>query len=231
MLNIVLQNRELPYEIKEELKTLRTNIQLAGDSKKVILCTSCIAREGKSNTTLNLARSMATLDKTVLLVDADLRKSVLKKRVISGKFKMGLSDYLAGNAALTDVFYQTEQPGVYVIPAGKVPPNPSELLSGERMVRMLDSARQKFDYVFIDSPPLGLVVDASVIAVHSDAVILLVAAGEISYHFVQEVVKKLRATQCPILGVVLNKVVPQKGKYYGGKKYRKYYKDHYQYVE
>lgn len=231
MLKIELENKELSYEIKEELKTLRTNIQLAGDSKKVILCTSCIAGEGKSNTTLNLARSMAELDKTVLLVDADLRKSVLKKRVISGQFEMGLADYLAGNAILTDVFYQTEQPGVYVIPAGKVPPNPSELLSGERMVRMLDSAREQFDYVFIDSSPLGLVVDASIIAQHSDAVILLVAAGEISYHFVQEVVKKLRATKCPILGVVLNKVVAKKGKYYGGKKYRNYYKEQYQHAE
>ncbi len=227
MLKIELENKELPYEIEEELKTLRTNIQLSGDDKKVILFTSCLGGEGKSNTSLNIARSMAALGKNVLLIDADLRKSVLADRVVSGRVKYGLTHYLVGKCQAKDVLYQTEQAGVYVIPAGEVPPNPSELLSNERMSQLLAVARERYDYIFVDCPPLGMVVDAAVFASHCDGSILVLASGEISYRFAQEVVKKLRATKCPILGVALNKVDHAKGKYYGSK-YHKYYKSHYE---
>ncbi len=227
MSKIILQHKELPYEIEEELKTLRTNIQLSGDDKKVILFTSCLGNEGKSSTTLNLARSMASLGKNVLLIDADLRKSVLKHRVMDGKITNGLTHYLAGKCLAKDILYQTEQAGVDVMPAGEVPPNPSELLSTDRMQQLVAAARERYDYVFIDCPPLGMVVDASVFARHCDGAVLIVASHEISRHFAQDVVKKLRATQCPILGAVLNKVRVEENKYYGGKKYQKYYKKQY----
>ncbi len=227
MLKIELENKELPYEIEEELKTLRTNVQFSGDDKKVILFTSCLGGEGKSNTTLNLARSMASLGKNVLLIDADLRKSVLADRVVAKRFKNGLTHYLIGKAPAKDILYQTEQPGVYVIPAGEVPPNPSELLSNDRMAQLITAARDHYDYVFIDCPPLGMVIDAAVFASQCDGAIMVLASGEISCHFAQDVVKKLRATQCPILGVVLNKVNHAKDKYYGSK-YHKYYKKHYE---
>lgn len=227
MLKIEMQKNELPYEIEEELKVLRTNIQLSGDDKKVLLFTSSLGGEGKSNTSLNLARSMAALGKNVLLVDADLRKSVIEEKIVSGKMKHGLTSYLCGKCLAKDIVYQTERTGVYLIPAGEVPPNPSELLSGERMTQLLTAARDRYDYVFIDCPPVGMVVDAAVFAGHCDGIVLVIASGEISYHFAQDVVKKLRATQCPILGVVLNKVDRTTSKYYGGQKYHKYYKNHY----
>ncbi len=227
MLKLTLQHNELPYEVEEELKTLRTNIQLSGSEKKVILFTSCLGSEGKSSTALNIARSMAALDKNVLLIDADLRKSVLKKRVIGGKIQAGLTHFLAGKCVANDMVYKTEQRGVFVMPAGEVPPNPSELLSNDRMKQRIKVARESYDYVFIDCPPLGMVVDAAVLAPQCDGAILLVASSEISYRFAQDVTKKLRATQCPILGVVLNKVKVEESKYYGTKKYQKYYKKEY----
>jgi len=228
MEQIVLKQHELPYEVAEQLKTLRTNIRFCGDDKRVILITSCLSGEGKSTMSLELTRSLAELDKRVLLIDCDLRKSVLRKHVIRGKFTKGLTHFLAGQCSADDAVYQTEEDGVYLMPAGAIPPNPSELLSSNRMVQLIASARKVYDYVIADCAPLGMVIDAAVIAPFCDGAILAVEAGNIPYGLAQEVAQKLKNTHCPILGAVLNKVDSKSEKYYGYGKYGKYYSKRYE---
>jgi len=115
-----------------------------------------------------------------------------------------------------------------VIFSGAVPPNPTELLSNAYMKKLTDYCRANYDYVIVDCPPVGLVVDAAVIAPQCDGSLILIEAGEVKYRLAQEVTAKMKATGCPILGVVLNKVDHRRnGKYYGryyGKKYKGYYK-------
>lgn len=229
---LLLAHEELPYEIAEEIKTLRTNILFSGDDKRVIMITSCKSGEGKSSVILELARSMAELGKNVLLVDADLRKSVVKEKVKEGRIRYGLTHYLCGQASAQEALYATESDGVYLMPAGAMPPNPTELLSNVRMKSLLEATRQNFDYVLVDCAPLGMVVDAAVVAPFCDGSMMLIEAGQISYRYAQDVLNQLKATQSPILGVVLNKVDYAKSKHYGrygkyyGKysKYEKYYK-------
>lgn len=228
MKRITLKRIEASYGMKEELNTLRTNIQFAGVDKKVLLGTSCLSGEGKSNTLYRLALSLTELGKKVLVIDADMRKSVMVNIVEEGVVEQGLSHYLSGQCNLADAVYGTNVRGLHILFAGPVPPNPTELLSSALFEETVKSFREIYDYVLIDAPPLGLVVDASIIAKVCDAAVLVIEANSIKYRFAQEVKEKLEATGCPILGVVLNKVERKKsGKYYG-KYYNKYYGEKYE---
>lgn len=228
MKRITLKRIEASYGMKEELNTLRTNIQFAGVDKKVLLGTSCLSGEGKSNTLYRLALSLTELGKKVLVIDADMRKSVMVNIVEEGVVEQGLSHYLSGQCNLADAVYGTNVRGLHILFAGPVPPNPTELLSSALFEETVKSFREIYDYVLIDAPPLGLVVDASIIAKVCDASVLVIEANSIKYRFAQEVKEKLEATGCPILGVVLNKVERKKsGKYYG-KYYNKYYGEKYE---
>ena len=218
---IGLEMPDLPYEINEELKVLRTNLQFCGMDKKVICVTSAVASEGKSTTVLNLCRSITELGKKVLLIDADLRRSVLRKKITKGKFKYDLSHYLTGQCTAEQAVCKTTQNGLDVIFTVIIPPNPSELLGNNLMKQLLATMRQQYDYVIIDTPPLGMVVDAAVIAQHCDGSIILISAGDVSYRAAQDVVRKMENTKCPVLGVVLNKVDHRKSSKYYGKYYGK----------
>ena len=222
---INLRAPELPYELNEELKLLRTNLQFCGVDKRVILVTSAFSGEGKSSITFNLGRALTELDKSVLLIDCDMRKSVLKQRVIGFRPEFGLSHYLSGQCGLDDIIYSTSIPNFSVVFSGVVPPNPTELLSNENMSDLITIAKESFDYVILDCPPVGMVVDAAVVAPMCDGSVIVIESGEVKYRLAQEVLSKLKTTNCPILGVVLNKVNRHRsGKYYGG-----YYKYKYKY--
>ena len=225
---VELEHHELPYEINEELKVLRTNLQFCGTEKKVIMLTSTFNGEGKSTISLYLARSITELGKRVLLIDADMRKSVLEKKLIKGKNRYGLSHFLSGQCTAKEPLCQTENENMMVFFAGEVPPNPAELLARESFRELLDVARSTFDYVIVDSPPLGMVVDATVIAQHCDGAIIVMETGKIHYRTARDVVAKLNNTHCPVLGAVLNKV-DWKRKYYGSydKRYGYYKKNSY----
>lgn len=223
MKRVSLKKEAWSYEMTEELNTLRTNLQFAGVDKKVILETSCTAGEGKSSTLYRLAVSLTEIGKKVLIIDADMRKSVLINTVAKGSVDRGLSHYLSGQCTLADAVYGTDIRGLHILFAGPVPPNPTELLSSSLFEKTLMSFREVYDYILIDCAPLGMVVDAAIIAKYCDAAMLLIEANSVKYRFAQEVKAKLEATGCPILGVVLNKVDRAKsGKYYG-KYYKKYY--------
>ena len=219
---IELEFTELPYAINEEMKTLRTNIQFCGKDKKVILLTSAMQNEGKTTLSLCLCRSIAELGKRVLLIDADMRKSVLKGRIASGKIEKGLSHFLSGQCELAEVFCQDEKTGVFLLPTGGYPPNPVELLAGEEMESLIAAARERFDYVIVDCAPLGVVTDAAVLAPLCDGAVLVLNAGEVHYKLAQQVVTRLKQSDCSILGVVLNQVNHQSNGRYYGKRYGYY---------
>lgn len=160
MAEIVLKNLTKDFRSNEAYKTLRTNIEFSGSDKKVIVFTSCTLNEGKSTVSMGLAVSLAEGGKRVLFVDADLRKSVLMGRHrVTGEVK-GLTHFLSGQADVKEVILRTQEPNLFVTFAGSVPPNPAELLGGRRFEAFLDGARQAYDYVIIDAPPLGSVIDA-----------------------------------------------------------------------
>jgi len=184
--------------------------------------TSSTPDEGKSTVSLGLAAALAEGGKRVLFVDADLRKSVLIGRHRVTQEVRGLSHYLSGQAALDDIICNTQEKGLHVIFAGIVPPNPSELLGQDKFAHMIESVKKEYDYIIIDAPPLGSVIDAAVIAKVCDASVLVIAANAVSYKFVRTVKDQLEKTGCPILGVVLNKVDMKQNKYYG-----KYYGNYY----
>ena len=230
MKKIELIPQQLSYETTEEMNTLRTNIQFAGVNKKVIMVTSCMSGEGKSSTTFNLACSLSELGKKVLLIDVDMRKSVMVRVVKSGNIDCGLSHYLSGQCTLADVIFATDVRGLHMIFAGPVPPNPTELLASQQFENMIFKLKELYDYILIDCAPLGMVVDAAIVSKNCDGSILLIEANTVKYRFAQVVKEKLEAGNCPILGVVINKVdrAQSRGyykKYYGkkyGSQYEKY---------
>lgn len=225
MKKVNILKKKLPYEIEEEINTLRTNIQFTGADKKVILVTSCMGSEGKSTTTYRLAASLSELGKRVLLLDTDMRKSVMVGRLAMGTVEKGLSHYLSGQCNLVDVVYSTNVPNLHIIFAGPVPPSPTALLETKVFKDTIESCRELYDYILIDTAPLGMVIDAAIVAKHCDGAILLMESGAIKYKIAQDVKFKLESAQCPVLGVVLNKVeVNGRGGYYKQyyKKYEKY---------
>lgn len=213
------------YFYEEAMKTLRTNVQFSGKNNKVILLTSGHGNEGKSDISFNLAVELGKAGKKVLLIDADIRKSVYKERYNIQEETKGLSQYLSGQVEQIDeVVYKTNYENVYMILAGPFAPNPTEMLGDEIFGQLLKAAKQVFQYVIIDTPPLGIVVDAAVIGQYCDGAIIVVQKGATSYRLCQKVKAQLEKSGCKIFGAVLNRAA-SKGTYYGRKysnKYEKY---------
>lgn len=212
---------KMDYTTEEELKTLRTNLLFCGVDKKVIVVTSTMSGEGKTETSMSLAVSLAQLNKKVLLMDLDLRKSVMIRKYGIEDAKCGMSHFLSGQCELSDVICSTNIPKMHLAIAGPVTPNPTELLSGERLQKLLASVRDIYDYIIIDTAPLGLVIDGAIVAKECDGAIVVVEAGKVKYKQIQAVKKKIEDSGCNVLGVVLNKV-DRKGYGYYSKKYGKY---------
>lgn len=209
------------YLTNENFKTLRTNILFCGADIKVIVLTSSRESEGKSTISAELAKSLAETGKKTLLIDADMRKSVLLRRNLVSQNFYGLSELLSGQAGIDKVLYNTQNPYFDAIFSGHFPPNPVELLGGSRFKKLLESAKSVYDYVIIDSPPLGTVIDAAVIAAHCDGAAIVVTPGKIRIKEVSEVKDQLVKSGCKILGAILNDIDAKRTQYYK-KYYRKY---------
>lgn len=225
--------QEQGYTMKESLRALKTNIQFCGDDVKAILVTSSIPNEGKSTVTENLARSMTESGKRVLLIDTDMRKSVLIGRLraknAGGGEIFGLSHFLSGQKQLDEVLYATDIPKLFLVFAGPSVPNPTEILEKKYFDELLSFGKEHFDYVLLDCAPLGVAIDAAVIAKHCDGAVIVVGQGMASGRMVNNTKKQLEMSGVRILGVVLNKVKMKKkgyGSYYGGY-YGSYYGSYY----
>lgn len=219
---ITISHEELDYRCNEAFKTLRSNIQFCGDDIKAVSFTSCTPSEGKTSVAFNVAKSFSEIGKRVIFIDADLRKSVLIGRYKVGVIKGGLSHYLSGQRKLDEIICQTDIENLAIIFCGSYSPNPAELLEHERFSNMINKLREEYDYIIVDTPPLGSVIDSAIIAKETDGAIIVVEANAISYKFAQNVKEQLSKTGCRILGVILNKVPLENHKYYG-KYYAKYY--------
>lgn len=142
----------------------------------------------------------------LFLIDADTRNSVLSGTFKADSSYQGLSSYLSGNAELSDVIGDTSVPNLMIIPAGQVPPNPTSLLQNDNFHQMIETVRSLYDYIIIDTPPIGLVIDAAIIANNADASILVTEAGAIKRRFVQKAVEQMEQSGTQFLGIILNKV-------------------------
>lgn len=214
MSQVTVKNEKMGYQVSEAYKSLRTNLQFCGEDKKVIAITSCTMNEGKSSVSMQLAISLAESGKRVLLIDADIRKSVLLGRTkVNQKGIMGLTHFLTGQCTINEAICSTNVQNFNLIYSGPFPPNPAELLGGRKFKSLIEAVRKVYDYVIVDTAPLGSVIDSAIIAKISDGAVMVIEAGAISYRFAQEVKKQLEKSDCPILGVVLNKVDMNKQSY------------------
>ena len=214
------------YFVQSEIDRLRVNVGFAGTDKKVIMITSSEPNEGKSYISVNLWNELAKAGRSVCFVDADMRKSMLRNTLRLSTDRedfAGLSHYLAGYADAESVIYATDRQRAYMIPTATLV-NPSLLLEGKRFDNLIVSLRQSFDYVIIDTPPLGIVSDGQKIAAKCDGCILVVRAHETRKEVVRNSLLQLSNVGCPLLGVVLNRAETRRGRgYYAKSYYTKYY--------
>lgn len=219
---IVALSRDMKddYNYNEAIKTLRTNIQFCGSNIRTIMFTSALPDEGKSDIAFAAAQSIAQLGKKVLLIDADIRKSVLVSRYQLEEEVGGLSLYLSGQKHLEEILYDSNIENLSVIFAGPYSPNPAELLEEELFVKLLDYAKEWFDYIILDTPPMANLIDGAIVARSCDGAVMVIESGAISYRLEQRVKAQLEKSGCRILGAVLNKVNIHNEGYYG--KYGRY---------
>ncbi len=201
------------YRMAEGLNQLKTNLAFCGDGIKTVTVTSSVPNEGKSSVAFNLARSMAENGKKILLVDCDLRKSVMVGKYHMEGVNKGFSHYLTGQATEEEIIYATEEEGFYLTIAGPLSPDPTTLLNSELFDRFMKKMRERFDYVIVDAPPLGLVIDAVIIGQHTDGTFIVIEQGVIKRKIIQDVVRQLKKGDIRILGAVLNKVDDRVGAY------------------
>lgn len=207
------------YVTNEAYKALRTNILFCGCDVKTIVLTSCQENEGKSTVSTELTKSLAESGKKTLLIDADMRKSVMLKKSVRAGDVEGLSEVLSGLCEADEVIFNTQHPNFDVIFSGHFPPNPVELIGNGRFKAMLEQFKSVYDYIIIDSPPLGLVIDAAVIASCCDGAILVISSNKVSRVAALNVKEQIEKSGCKLLGAVLNENDKKNSRYY-----KKYYK-------
>lgn len=201
------------YRMVEGLNQLKTNLAFCGKDIKVITMTSSVPNEGKSSVSLSISRTLAESGKKILMVDADLRKSVMAARYHIQGIDKGLSHYLTGQAEVEDIIYETEDEGLCITVAGPLSPDPTSILDSEQFEQFIENVRDMFDYVIIDAPPLGVVIDAVIIGKYTDGAVIVIEQGVIKRKIVQDVIKQLKRGEVRILGAVLNKVDERIGAY------------------
>ena len=216
-----IDETEKGFLYEESMRMLRTNLQFSGGNLRVILFTSSIQDEGKSETSFQLAISFAKLDKKVLYVDADMRKSVFTTRYQIKENVQGLSQYLSGQNT-EDIVYKTNIKNMDVVFAGPYAHNPAELLYENKLDEFIKKQRLQYDYIIIDAPPLANIVDAAVIGRCVDGAVIVVKSATVSQRMVKRVKDQLEKVNCKIIGAVLNGVEMKKNSYH-----YKYYGDYY----
>ena len=212
-----------PFAIKEAYNSIRTKLIFTGKGEKcpIFAVTSSLAADGKTTNAVNLAISFATANQRVLLIDADMRKPSVHRH-FSTESKNGLSEVLAGltteiNIRTTDVEH------LKILTAGQIPPNPAELLSTEKMDSLLEYVRGYFDYVIIDTPPVNIVTDATVLAEKVTGFVFVAQSGKNHIRDISDAVHQLEIMNANIVGFVLNDPYNEAENHYGYR-YKRYYR-------
>jgi capsular exopolysaccharide synthesis family protein len=221
MLNELISIKNSKSQAAEAYRTLRTNIQFSSFDKKVktIVVTSSQPSEGKSTIVSNLAITTAQSGKKVLLIDCDLRRPMLHKKLDLSN-QEGLTSLLAGEKKLEEcVNTIIGLPYFYVLTSGPIPPNPAELLGSNKMKNLFEEFKENFDMIFIDTPPVLAVTDAQVLANLCDGVVFVAAYGEADKNSVVRAKELIDKVGAKILGVIINKIPNEANKYHS------YYED------
>jgi capsular exopolysaccharide synthesis family protein len=201
--------------VSEQYRSVRTNLQFASvdNAIQTLVITSSGPEEGKSVTAANVAVTFAQQGQRVLLIDADLRKPTVHYtfRLENGK---GLSNYLIGENQLIDVISKSNVENLGIVTSGPIPPNPSEILSSKRMGQFIEEAKQHFDMVIFDTPPVLAVTDPAIMAKQCDGVLLIVRSKSTEYEAAKKAKEQLEQVKANILGVVLNGREQKDSNYY-----------------
>ncbi|MBC3789117.1 GumC family protein [Spirosoma utsteinense] len=214
--NLVFKPR-MQSVIGEQIRTLRTNLHFLRsdpDTPQVVLFTSSISGEGKSFISLNLGASLAMVDNRTVILEMDMRKPKLHQS-LHMENNRGLSNYLIGEATLDELLQPI--PGYenyFIITAGPLPPNPAELLSSPRLGKLFAELKERFDYVLVDSPPVGLVTDSQLIAPHADATLFLVRHDHTPKNSIKMVDVMFKEQRFQRLSIILNGVGEGESYYY-----------------
>ena len=208
--------------IAEVFRTLRTNIQFMNSKKtmKTLLVTSTMPGEGKSWVSANLAITFAQAGKKVLIIDADMRKG-RQHVMFSVENRIGLSNFLSGidemgrheNLDILKYVKSTEIQNLFLIPAGNVPPNPSELLASETTINMIDKLKEVFDFIIFDGTPSLLVTDALIVARLVDSTVIVTEHNSTKKENLEKVKKDIENVGGKIAGIILNKLPVNAKKY------------------
>lgn len=219
------------FAVKEAYNSIRTNLLFTQQGEKcpIFVVTSPTANNGKTINSANLAINFAQMGKKTLVIDADMRNPSLHK-LFSLSSRNGLSEILAG---LTDniTVTKTDIENLSILTSGKIPPNPTELLSSPRMDKLLDFVKEHYDCVFIDTPPINIVTDATVFAQKATGYILIVKTDTTNIPELKTTVSTLQGINASILGFILNDANSEKKKYYSYyRKYSRSYSYNYKYA-
>jgi capsular exopolysaccharide synthesis family protein len=199
----------------EAFRHLRTNLEFidVGSPVQILVVTSSVAEEGKTTTAINLASALVAANRRILIVEADLRRPTLDDH-FKVRGAMGLTDVIVGRAELNTAMQPVGVNGLMLLPSGKLPPNPSELLGSDAMVQLLERLRDRFDVVIVNTPPLLPVTDAAVLSAHADGVLVVVRAGKTTRQQLSLAMRALDAVGARVLGTVLNMAPTDRGSSY-----------------
>ena len=197
---------KVPFAVNEAINVLRGNVQLSVNNIRAVAVTSSLAHEGKSSMAFRLAKSMASLEKRVLYLDGDIRNSTTQIRYEIMGDKVGLSEYLCGEASKEKIIYHTDDQWLDMIFTGAKAPNPSALVSGPLFQELMQFLKSIYDYVIVDTPPLNLVIDGLLIAKQCDGTVLVVESGITERAQAEKARRQMEYAGINILGAVVNKV-------------------------
>jgi len=222
-----LLREDSPFIINEAYKSMRTNLMfMLSDNKKVVAFTSSIANEGKTTTCLNMGIAFAQTGHKVLLIDMDMRKP-RAHRYFEIPSSPGFSDRLGGFTKEIPIS-PTEYENLFVLPVGTIPPSPPELLMNPIFDEVLDTIKNDFDYIFIDTPPIHVVTDLAIIASKLDGVVFVVRENTVALEVVKQSIESLERVGAKILGFIMNDSVGDS--LFTQYKYRRKYKARYGYT-
>lgn len=224
---------KLDYAATEAVNTLCNNITFTSENVKTLLLTSCREHEGKSSLSICVWNTLAEMGYKAVIIDADLRRSMLNGRCglhfNEGDGK-GLAHFLSQNTVTEDdIVYETNIKNAYLVPLGREVVNSMQLLSNNRLGRLLTFLKEKFDYIIIDTPPVGAIVDAATIARNCDGALIVVTQNRTTKQEVLNAKTQIERTGCPVLGTVLNRVAMNRSssRYYSASYYSTYKSGYY----
>ena len=210
--------------VAEAFRVARTNIEFSGVDKdmRTILVTSSMKGEGKTTVSANLAAAFAQLGRRVLIVDADFRRPMVHK-VFGLDNRQGITTSLLKHGSPLEYVRPTAVPGLFALPSGPIPPNPSELLMTSAMAAFLESVKPQFDHIVFDTPPVTIVTDAAILTTKVDGTVLVVRSGTVDRRLLKRAMALLDQVKANILGVVVNGINRVNEAYY----YQYYYYNYY----